>query len=127
MMAREQGFTLVEVLVALAIIAVALGALLRATGLAADNSSAMKRRMQAGWEAQNIIAMMQARQEWPELGATTGESKDEGEVWKWQRVTSQTPNANFRKVVIKVLAAEQPGYVLAEMTAYLRNNAGGAQ
>ncbi|KMN35891.1 MULTISPECIES: type II secretion system minor pseudopilin GspI [unclassified Chromobacterium] len=124
-MRRARGFTLFEVLVALAIIAVALGALLRATGLAADNGEGMKRRMQAAWEAQNMIALMQARREWPEVGEQAGELEDDGARWRWQRVISQTPNPNFRKVVVRVLAQSDSRYVLAEMTGYLRMNAGG--
>ncbi|QEL56566.1 type II secretion system minor pseudopilin GspI [Chromobacterium paludis] len=124
-MRRQQGFTLFEVLVALAIIAVALGALLRATGLAADNAEGMELRMQANWEAQNQIAMMQALRQFPELGKQAGESKEDGVAWRWEREVASTPNPNFRKVVIRILSPGAGHYVLAEMTGYLRQQPGG--
>ncbi|POZ62495.1 type II secretion system minor pseudopilin GspI [Chromobacterium alticapitis] len=124
-MKRQQGFTLFEVLVALAIIAVALGALLRATGLAADNAEGMELRMQANWEAQNQIAAMQALRQFPELGTQAGESKEDGQAWRWEREVGGTPNPNFRKVVVRILAPGVGHYVLAEVTGYLRQQPGG--
>ncbi|AXE34544.1 type II secretion system minor pseudopilin GspI [Chromobacterium phragmitis] len=124
-MKRQQGFTLFEVLVALAIIAVALGALLRATGLAADNAAGMELRMQANWEAQNQIALLQALRQFPEPGKEAGESKEGGVEWRWEREISGTPNPNFRKVAVRILAPGAGHYVLAEVTGYLRQQPGG--
>ncbi|AXE29188.1 type II secretion system protein GspI [Chromobacterium phragmitis] len=124
-MKRQQGFTLFEVLVALAIIAVALGALLRATGLAADNAAGMELRMQANWEAQNQIALLQALRQFPEPGKEAGESKEDGIEWRWEREISGTPNPNFRKVAVRILAPGAGHYVLAEVTGYLRQQPGG--
>jgi len=55
---RAAGFTLLEVLVALVIVAVALGACLRATGLLADSSAGMRERTLAQWSATNHLARM---------------------------------------------------------------------
>ena len=55
---RAAGFTLLEVLVALVIVAVALGACQRATGLLADSSAGMRERTLAQWSAANHLARM---------------------------------------------------------------------
>ena len=116
------GFTLFEVLVALAIMAVALAALLRASGVAADNSELMKQRMQATWAAQNHIALLQARREWPAAGGSNGEQSEEGgRVLRWQQEVSETPNPLFRKVIVRMLAPTAEPYVLAEVSGFVRN------
>ncbi|WP_028537153.1 type II secretion system minor pseudopilin GspI [Paludibacterium yongneupense] len=117
---RTRGFTLFEVLVALAIMAVALAALLRASGVAADNSAALRSRMLAAWVAQNRLVLLRAAHVWPAVGTDAGEAEEDGRRWRWERVVSPTPNPSFRKVVVRVLAPQAQRYVLAEMTGYLK-------
>lgn len=65
---RVGGFTLLEVLVALVIVAVALGACLRATGMLADSSAGMRERTLAQWSATNHLARMRLTGELPRPG-----------------------------------------------------------
>ena len=62
------GFTLLEVLVALVIIATALGASLRAVGSLTQNSSDLRGSMMATWSAENRLTQIRLAQEWPPLG-----------------------------------------------------------
>lgn len=52
----ERGFTLIEVLVALTIVAVALGACLRAVAAMTNNSQALQQKLYASWSAENRLA-----------------------------------------------------------------------
>ena len=63
------GFTLLEVLVALVIIATALGASLRAVGSLTQNSSDLRGSMMATWSAENRLTQIRLAQEWP-MGST---------------------------------------------------------
>lgn len=63
-----RGFTLLEVLVALVIVAVALGACLRATGMLADSSAGMRERTLAQWSATNHLARMRLANTLPPPG-----------------------------------------------------------
>ncbi|NDV13353.1 type II secretion system minor pseudopilin GspI [Crenobacter caeni] len=121
-MKRARGFTLFEVLVALAIMAIALTALLRASALAADNSERLRLSMLASWEAQNRIETMKALGEWPDIGGTSGEVVlvEGAPALRWQRDVSDTPNPGFRRVVVRILAAGPEPYALAELTGFVR-------
>ncbi len=120
MMARRPcGFTLVEVLVALAILAVALAAASRAAALMADSSVALRERLLAGWVAQNRLAELQARRAWPNPGRREGETEQAGMRLLWRETVSPTPNMAFRRVEISVVAAGHESPVLAQLTGYL--------
>src|SRR4030067_2978786 len=65
---RQTGFTLLEVLVALAIVGTALGASLRAVGSLTQNSSDLRGSVMATWSAENRLAQIRLAHEWPALG-----------------------------------------------------------
>jgi len=69
---RERGFTLIEVLVALAIIAVAMGAALRATGVMAANNRALQDKTLALLAAQNALTQLRLEQTLPRAGSRAG-------------------------------------------------------
>src|ERR1700684_1363530 len=69
----QRGFTMIEVLVALAIIAVALSASLRAVGSLASGEADLHRRLLAGWSADNTLAQLRLTHAWPNVGETSFE------------------------------------------------------
>lgn len=117
------GFTLIEVLVALAIIAVAMAAALRAVNMASDSAFTLKQRLLAHWVAQDRISEYQARRLWPSLGTKSGSVEQAGLKYSWQEAISATPNPLFRKIEVTVSTGEHADYVLARLTGYLVNSA----
>jgi general secretion pathway protein I len=119
----QHAFTLIEVLVALAIVAVALSAGMRALAQSADGASALKTRTLALWVAENRLARAQLAEPAPETGTTHGDEQQAGVTLAWRQTVSPTPNPAFRKIDIVVAAPEQPDYALARLAGYL----GGAE
>lgn len=119
--ARRAGFTLVEILVALAIVAVALAAGMRALAQATDTASALKARTLALWVAQNRLAAAQVEAPWPALGSYAGDATQAGAAFVWQARVSTTPNPAFRMVEITVAEPHAPDYVLARLVGFLGN------
>ncbi len=99
---RAMGFTLIEVLVALTILAVALTAAMRAMGSMTESSASLQQRMLAEYSAENHLATLRLSRTWPEPGAR-GYDCPQGGVALWcEESVSGTPNPSFRRVEIAV-------------------------
>jgi type II secretion system protein I len=83
-MIRGRGFTLIEILVALAIIAVALAAGMRALAQSADSATALKARTLGLWVAQNRLAAAQVAMPWPAPGSYRGNATQAGAPFLWR-------------------------------------------
>lgn len=117
---RASGFTMIEVLVALAIIAVALAASIRAVGSMATNTSELHQRLLASWSADNVLAQLRLTHAWPALGEQSFDcSQGNLQLTCTQRVRA-TPNPVFRRVEVSVTIPGQPGK-LAQMVTVVPN------
>lgn len=100
------GFTLLEVLVALAIVGTALGASLRAVGSLTQNSNDLRAAMMATWSAENRLAQIRLAHEWPALGQHRFDCS-QGELYLiCEEHVFATPNPYFRRVEVGVLEAK---------------------
>lgn len=114
----QGAFTLIEVLVALAILAIALAASMRTLHLATDSAAETRQRTLATWVAQNRLAELQARQVFAPSGVTNGELDYAGYRFAWQQTVADTPNPAFRRVELRVTL---PGsdHALARLNGYV--------
>ena len=116
---RARGFTLIEVLVAVAILAVALAATSRAAGIATDSALETRQRLLATWAAQNRIAELRARRIFPPAATTRLTTEQAGLAMLLEETVSDTPNPTIRKVDIAVADARAPERVMTRLTAYV--------
>ena len=116
---RVVGFTLIEVLIAIAILAVALAATSRAASVAIDGAFETKYRLLATWVAQNRAAELRARRVFPNAGTTKFTTTQGGLTLLVDELVSETPNPTMRRVDLAVADARDPGRVLTHLTAYV--------
>lgn len=114
-----RGFTLIEVLIALAIVSIALLAALRAAGQGTDTVGELRARQFAGWVAGNLLAQQRARGDWPMPGIYRGSGQQGGAHFIWQQEVAATSNSAFRRVDISVFSGSQPDRPLAQLTGFL--------
>ena len=118
-MKRERAFTLVEILVALAILAIALAATARAASLATDGARETRARLLATWAAANRVAELRARDVFPPAATTVVPVEQGGMSLAVTETVSDTPNPAIRRVELAVADAGQPGRVLATLVAFV--------
>ena len=120
---RARGFTLIEVLVALTIVAVALAAGMRSVARSSDAATLLKHRTLALWVAQNRLAAAQLANPWPAPGIRAGGAEQARTQFVWHETVEGTPNPAFRKIEITVADPAMPDYVLARLVGYLGQSA----
>ncbi|HEX7454538.1 MAG TPA: type II secretion system minor pseudopilin GspI [Gallionella sp.] len=115
----QRGFTLLESLVALAILAIALAAVLRATSASTNHIDALRQRLLADWVAQNRIALHAGRGDWLPVGSQQGDEVQAGIKFIWDEKISSTPNPAFRRIEVSVASVEEPQHALRHLSGYL--------
>ena len=118
MMTRSRGFTLIEVMVALTIVALSLTAVAASMNQMIDAANAMRERTYASWIAQNKIAEMRLANTVPEVSTTSGEVEYANSTWSWRAVVSETGIENFMRVDISVTHVESD-YVIRTVTGFI--------
>ena len=113
------GFTLVEVLVALAIVSIALLAALRAAGQGTNAVGELRMRLFAGWVAQNRLAEHRARGEFLPVGIARGTQSQGGVELVWREEVIATPNSAFRRLDVFVSAPADESRALAHLTGFV--------
>jgi general secretion pathway protein I len=118
---QQAGFTLLEVLVALVIVGVALGASLRAVGSLTQNSTHLRVTMMAMWSAENRLAQIRLSNTWPDVGRSNFPCpQDDLQLICLQDVMA-TPNPSFRRVEVSVMDAKYPNQPLIKLTQVVPN------
>jgi general secretion pathway protein I len=105
---RQDGFTLLEVLVALVIVGTALGASLRAVGSLTQNSDGLRAAMMATWSAENRLVQLNLAKTFPAIGKQTFECPQGDLKLMCEEEVLPSPNPRFRRVEVSVYDQAQP-------------------
>ncbi|VAW62564.1 hypothetical protein MNBD_GAMMA11-807 [hydrothermal vent metagenome] len=122
---RTQGFTLIEVMVALAIIAIALSSLIKASGSHTSTAAYLKSKTLAHYVAMNEIADLQTKRSWPDLGSTEDSTEMADFEWYWTRKVDPVgeASAGIRSMQFTVYMDENRTRSLAQIQAFISNPA----
>ena len=99
---RTRGFTLLEVLIALVVLALSLSAVIKATGDYTNNQSWLRDRTLATWVARNVLVESQLKGDWPRVGERKGTLEMGGREWRWLARISQTEEQRLRRLDVEV-------------------------
>lgn len=105
---------MLEVLVALAVVAIALAAGLRAAGVLTDNAQRLGDVVAAQWCADNQLTELRLRRIFPGVGDSDFACEQLGQSYRGKLLTRPTPNPSFRRVDAQVSNADgQPMVTLS--------------
>jgi general secretion pathway protein I len=114
-----RGFTLIEVLVALAIVAIALAAAVRAAGSMTQANVDLRLKLLAQLSADNRIAELRAAAAFPPIGPHTVSCPQGKAKLECVEEVKSTPNPLFRRVEVRVYASAERSRMLAELVGIL--------
>ncbi|MEN8178073.1 MAG: type II secretion system minor pseudopilin GspI [Pseudomonadota bacterium] len=115
----QQGFTLLEVLVAMTVLAIALASIIKVSANQAINTEHLRDKTLAHWVAMNQIAQLQLTQQWPSAGKKSGDEEMGWHEWHWQSIVSNTPDSRVRRIQINVFRNRDDESPVTQLSSFL--------
>jgi len=115
---KQNGFTLIEVMVALTIIAISLGALLSTSGTQANSVAYLKQKTLAHWVAVNELTELRMAKEFPAPGDEKGVTTMTNHDWYWIRTSVETEDKDARQVTFTLYSDEDRTQNISSLTGY---------
>lgn len=112
----SHGFTLIEMLVALAIFSLAALALLRLQGGTLSSTARLQSAIVANVVARNVVVEAITDKAPPTLGRSSGQETNAGRNWRWTRIVGRTDEARLQQITVTV--ADDTGRQAATLTAF---------
>jgi general secretion pathway protein I len=117
---RSRGFTLLEILVAVAVLALALTAIISGGSNAARAAGGLREKTLALWVAHNRLAEIDLQTTWPQLGTSSDDVTMGGEEWTWHVEVIGTQDPTLRRINIRVNRHnDRSNYNYADLSSFI--------
>ena len=118
---RSGGFTLLEVMVAMTVLALTMGAVIKAVGGYTANQAYLRDRTLADWVARNVLVEQQVKDAWPSVGELKGTAEMGGREWRWIGTVSQTDEQELRRLDVRIRPIDaEDSEPIAVLSGFLR-------
>jgi general secretion pathway protein I len=115
---NSRGFTLIEVVIAMFILAFVFTAIISAFRTTVDNVSFVEEHQLAYWVGDNYLVQKLTESTFPKLGQTRSTSKMANRNWLVVANVEQTLDKNTRKITLEVFASARPDKPIVELSGY---------
>lgn len=116
---QQRGFTLMEVLVALAVLALGMTAVIGAAGSSTRLGSELRDRTFADWVAMNELTSIRLAKTAPANGSLSGDADMGGEKWHWKATLSATEDPNLLRIDVTVSTTDRPDDVIETVSGFM--------
>jgi general secretion pathway protein I len=117
----RRGFSLLEVLIALAVLAIALGAVVRSAGQQVQLLDQARSHAYAQWVAANVLAEARLARQLPASGVQEGEAMMGGQRWHWRLQIAPTPVGGISRLDVSVAPAHDEAAVVLTLSGFSRS------
>ena len=114
-----RGFTLIEVMLAIAIFAIAGTALMGSTQNTLANLSHLEQKAVAQWVAANQLVSISLEKKWPPKNNDKGSVEMAGNTWHWLQKVEKTADSGLQQVTIEVRVREKAPQPVTELVTFL--------
>jgi general secretion pathway protein I len=105
---RARGFTLIEVLAALVIVALGMLGVIQAVTQTARNGTYLREKTLAHWIAMNVITERRLQAAPPDVAESSDDVEFAGQRWRWTMTVTQTEVDSLRRMDVSVRPADRP-------------------
>ena len=116
---KNKGFTLIEVMLAMAVFAIAGVALLGVAQSNFVNLSQLEQKTIAGWVASNQLTAASLETSWPPKNNRKGQVEMAGGQWHWVQKVLSTQDSRLKSVTIEVRQSADQEQPLFSLTTFL--------